>query len=168
MIAYLALAVFPAALIIAAANDVYEFKIPNWICIVLISAFPTAGMAAGAPLDTMVEGALLGAGALAFGFALFAGRVIGGGDAKLIASIAPWIGVSAFGLFLINMAISGLVLAIGMMAFRRLPVLPVYAHAPWLMELHARKKDLPYGVAIAAGGLLTFAETPFFLLVLGG
>ena len=81
-IAYLLLSVFPAALIIAAANDIYEFKIPNWISIVLVAVYPLAGFAVGASYHVMVEGALIGAAALTIGFGLFAAKIVGGGDAK--------------------------------------------------------------------------------------
>jgi prepilin peptidase CpaA len=168
VIAYLVLAVFPAALLVAAANDIYEFKIPNWVSIILICAFPVAGVAVGASPRVIAEGFLIGAGALALGFALYAGKIIGGGDAKLFAAVAPWIGANALDVFLFNTALAGLGLAIFMSLFRMLPILPVYAHAPWLIELHGRKKDLPYAVAIAAGGFLSFSQTVFFQLIFGG
>lgn len=168
MIAFLALAVFPAALLVAAANDIYEFKIPNWVSIILVCAYPAAGLAVGASPRVIAEGLLLGAGALTLGFALYAGKIVGGGDAKLFAAIAPWIGVGALGVFLFNTAIAGVVLAFSLAAFRQLPILPVYAHAPWLIQLHERKKDLPYAVALGAGGLLSFSQTPFFQLIFGG
>lgn len=168
MIAYIILAVFPAALLVAAANDVYEFKIPNWVSIVLVCAYPVAGLAVGGAPGVIGEGLALGAGALTVGFILYAAKIVGGGDAKLFAATTPWLGVGALGPFLFNTALSGLVLAMAMMMFRKLPILPVYAHAPWLIELHQRKADLPYAVAIAAGGLLSFSQTPFFKLVFGG
>ncbi|GJL90993.1 A24 family peptidase [Hyphococcus sp.] len=168
MVAYLLLSVFPAALLIAAANDIYEFKIPNWISIILVTVYPLAGLAIGAGPHLMIEGALLGAAALTVGFCLFAMRIIGGGDAKLLAATAPWMGMGSLGLFLFQTAIAGLALAIIMGLFRKFPILPVYAHAPWLIKLHERKKDLPYAVAIAAGALLSFSQTPYFQLVIGG
>ena len=168
MLAYLCLSVFPAALLIAAANDLYEFKIPNWISLTLICAYPVAGLAVSAAPQIMIEGVIIGAAALTVGFALFALRVVGGGDAKLFAATAPWLGAMAIGPFLLYTAIAGLVLTIAMLAFRKLPILPVYAHAPWLLRLHDRKKELPYGVAIAAGGLVSFSQTPFFQLAFGG
>ncbi len=168
MLAYLIISVFPAALLVAAANDIYEFKIPNWVSITLVCAYPVAGVAVGAPPSVVLEGLLFGAGALALGFALFAARIVGGGDAKLFAAITPWIGAGALGSFLLYTAVAGLVLAMVMGAFRTLPVLPIYARAPWLIELHGRSKDLPYAVALGAGGLLSFSQTPFFQLVFGG
>ncbi|MEO1135598.1 MAG: prepilin peptidase, partial [Pseudomonadota bacterium] len=166
--AYLLLSIFPAALLIAAANDIYEFKIPNWISILLITAYPAAGLAVGASPEVMFEGVLIGAAALTIGFILFATKIVGGGDAKLLAATAPWLGLGSLGVFLFNTAISGLILALIMVMFRKLPILPVYAHAPWLIRLHERKKDLPYAVAIASGALLSFSQTPYFQLVIGG
>ena len=101
MASLIVLSVFPAALIIAAANDLYEFKIPNWIAITLFCAYFAAGAAFGAGASEMLEGLLLAGAALTIGFGLFAMRILGGGDAKLIAAIAPWIGLSAAPLFLV-------------------------------------------------------------------
>lgn len=168
MISLLFLSVFPAALLIAAANDVYEFKIPNWISIVLVVAYFGAGSGLGAAPGQLLEGALLGCAALAVGFALFAFRILGGGDAKLLAACAPWLGLSALGPFLVNVAFAGAALAIFLITFRRTPALPIYAQAPWLLRLHQRPRDIPYGVAIAGGGVLSFQQTPFFQLAFGG
>ncbi|MFQ5562693.1 MAG: prepilin peptidase [Parvularculaceae bacterium] len=168
MIAYIALSVFPAALLIAAMNDLYEFKIPNWVSIVLLAAYPAAGVALGAPAPLIFQGCVLAAAALAIGFILYATKVLGGGDAKLFAATAPWIGLSGLPVYLLNMALAGAFLAIGLILFRRTPPLPVYAQAQWLLRLHQTKKEIPYAVAIAAGGLLSFSETPFFQLAYGG
>jgi prepilin peptidase CpaA len=168
MAAIVILSVFPAALLIAAANDLYEFKIPNWISAALALAFIAAAPALGAPLRVLLEGLILGGAALAIGFALFAAKTLGGGDAKLFAAAAPWIGVSNLPAFFINMAFSGGVLALALIIFRKTPVLPIYAQAPWLLRLHQRPKDIPYAVAIAAGGLLSFPQTPYFQLAFGG
>lgn len=168
MLAYLSLSVLPAALLIAAANDLYEFKIPNWISLTMICAYPVAGFAVSAPPQIMLEGFIIGAAALTLGFGLFAARIIGGGDAKLLAATAPWLGAGAVGPFLLYTAIAGLGLTIAMVMFRKTPIFPIYAHAPWILRLHERKGDLPYGVAIAVGGLISFSQTPFFQLAFGG
>ncbi|GAB4525743.1 MAG: prepilin peptidase [Amphiplicatus sp.] len=168
MVPLMILSVFPAALLIAAANDLYEFKIPNWVSIVLFTAYFAGGLALGAPAGLYLEGLLIAAAALAVGFALFAFRIPGGGDAKLLAAIAPWVGLAGLGGFLLNMAFAGAALAIALILFRKTPPLPIYAHAPWIMRLHQTPKDIPYAVAIAAGGLLSFPQTPYFQLAYGG
>lgn len=168
MLALLALSVFPAALLIAAATDLYEFKIPNWVSVVLVGAFFLACVALNAPLRFVVEGLLLGACALAIGFALFVKRIVGGGDAKLLAAATPWIGLAGAMNFLTNMAFAGALLAIALIIFRKTPHLPIYAHAPWIVRLHQKPRDIPYAVAIAAGGLLSFQQTQLFQLAFGG
>lgn len=168
MIPLIFLSAFPAALIIAALNDLYEFKIPNWVSATLFCAYFVAGLGLGAAPAELLEGFLFACAALVVGFALFSLKIVGGGDAKLLAAIAPWIGPSALAPFLVNMAVAGGAFAIVLIAFRRTPALPVYAQAPWLLRLHQRPKDIPYAVAIAAGGLLSFSQTPLFQLAFGG
>lgn len=164
----LILAAYPAALLIAAANDLYEFKIPNWISVTLLAVYVLGGAALGASLAMIIEGLLVGAAALTIGFILFATKIFGAGDAKLLASISPWIGAAGIMTFLVNVAFAGAVLAMVLILFRRTPPLPIYAHAPWIMRLHSRPKDIPYAVAIAAGGLLSFSQTPYYQLAYGG
>lgn len=168
MIPLIFLSAFPAALIIAALNDLYEYKIPNWVSVVLFLSYFAAGIGLGATPAAMLEGFLFSCAALVVGFGLFAGRILGGGDAKLIAACAPWIGPSALAPFLLNTAFAGGVFAVALIMFRKAPALPVYAQARWLMRLHERPKDIPYAVAIAIGGLLSFSQTPFFQLAFGG
>lgn len=168
MIPLLFLAAFPAALLIAAMNDLYEYKIPNWVSAVLFLSYFAAGLGLGASASMMLEGFLFGCAALVVGFGLFAGKFLGGGDAKLIAACAPWIGPAALMPFLFNTALAGGAFAVALVMFRKMPALPVYAHAPWLMRLHQRPKDIPYAVAIAIGGLLSFSQTQLFQLAFGG
>lgn len=168
MFSLIFISIFPAALLIAALNDLYEFKIPNWVSVLLIVSFFATGLFLRAPLASIFEGAMLGAGALVIGFILFARGVIGGGDAKLFASTVLWVGLSGLAPFLLNMALSGACLAIFLIAFRKAPALPIYAQMPWLLRLHQTPKDIPYAVAICTGGLLSFQETFYFQLTFGG
>lgn len=167
MLSLLFLSVFPAALVIAALTDIYDFKIPNWISLTLIIGYFAAGFAVSAPIGQVIEGAILGCAVLAISFALFAVRFFGGGDAKLLAASAPWIGLTEMPAFLMAMALAGGALAIFLLAFRKTPPLPVYAHAPWLLRMHQNQHELPYGVAISVGGLFVFTQTPFFKLAFG-
>ena len=166
--AYLFLAILPAALIVAAANDLFEFKIPNWVSLILISGFPVAALSIGMPLSFLVEGAAIAAATFVFGFALFALKIAGGGDAKLLAAAAPWFGLDALLPFLTWTAFAGGFFALLILMFRGFPMLPIYARFDWLMELYQTNKGMPYGVAIAIGGLAVIPEAPMFLGVFGG
>ena len=168
MLALLFLSAFPAALLIAAMNDLMEFKIPNWASVVLFLSYFAASLLLAAPMAQVLEGTFIFLAVLAVGFALFATKTIGAGDAKLLAAAAPWVGLSALMNFILNIAVAGALFAMILMVFRQAPALPVYARAPWLMRLHERPRDMPYGVAIAIGGMLTFADTPNFQLAFGG
>jgi len=168
VISLIFLSAFPAALLIAALNDLYEFKIPNWVSILMIVSFFVAGLVMRAPVNVMFEATMIAFGALVIGFILFARNIIGGGDAKLLASTVLWIGLPGLASFLVNVALSGAVLAIFLLVFRKAPAMPFYAQAPWLLRLHQEPKDIPYAVAICAGGLLSFQQTLYFQLAFGG
>lgn len=168
MIELATLAVFPAGLLVAAATDLHDFKIPNWISLALVGGYVCAGVAIGAPVAVMAEGFALGAAVLLVGFALFAVRFFGGGDAKLFAASAPWIGLHQYAEYLTYTALAGGAFALVILAFRKTPPLPVYAHAPWLLRMHQNQNEIPYGVAISAGGLMVLSQTPFVKLAFGG
>jgi prepilin peptidase CpaA len=76
---------------------------------------------------------------------LFMLRLIGGGDVKMIAALALWLPVQALMQMLTIMALSGGVIAIILLIRQR-----------W--RPNAAKPELPYGVAIAIGGLWVIAN----------
>ena len=160
----LAISILPLALVGAAVSDLYNFKVPNWLNAGLFLAFAPAALVLGAPSGVIVEGLALGAVTLAVGFALFSANIIGGGDAKLLAAAAPWIGFAQMGAFVFNLVLAGGALALLLLAFRKAPALPFYADISWLGRLYERANDIPYAVAIAIGGLTVFEATPLFRL----
>ncbi|MDZ4372540.1 MAG: pilus assembly protein CpaA, partial [Phenylobacterium sp.] len=64
----------PALVLTAAASDATTYRIPNWISLALIGAFPLAALAAGLPLPSLGLHLVAGAAALAVGMAMFALR----------------------------------------------------------------------------------------------
>ncbi|MEM9705331.1 MAG: prepilin peptidase [Pseudomonadota bacterium] len=168
MIALLAIASFPAALIIAAMNDIYEFKIPNYVPVLLGAGFLVTSLALRADARIVLDCLMIATAALVVGFGLFARRIIGAGDAKLFAATMLWVGSSAIIPFLFNIAIGSVILTLSLLVFRKAPAFPVYAQAPWLLRLHQEPKDIPYAVAICIAGLLTFPELVFFRLAFIG
>ncbi|HEX7944898.1 MAG TPA: prepilin peptidase, partial [Phenylobacterium sp.] len=106
LINLLALA-FPALVLFAAAKDVSSFTIPNWISLALAALFPAAAFAAGVPLATVGLDVAIGAGVLVAGMVMFALRWLGGGDAKLFAASALWLGWPALATFGLTAALTG-------------------------------------------------------------
>jgi prepilin peptidase CpaA len=80
---------------------------------------------------------IVGMAVLAVGILLFARGWVGGGDVKLLASASVWAGPALVFDLLVIMALSGGVLAVLVM----------------LRGRNDAKRALPYGIAIAAGGV---------------
>jgi prepilin peptidase CpaA len=160
MLDILALAAFAALLLYAAGSDVARLTIPNWVSLALAGAFLAAGLALGMPLSEIGMHLLFGFAVLAVGFFLFQANIIGGGDAKLLAAAAVWTGFTAFMPFMFWTAVAGGVMALSMLAARRL-VKQTETHPPFVNRLLEDKGGIPYGVAIMAGGLMAIPSLPF-------
>lgn len=153
--------VFPLALLVAGAMDVLTMTIPNRICLAFAAAFLVAAPAAGMPLDLVMNHVLTGAVVLILGIAMFACGLMGGGDAKLIAAAALWIGGAHMIEFITYTAIAGGGLAILLLAYRSLPLV-LFRMPEWVGRLHQTGFGMPYGVAIAAGGLAVYPKLIWF------
>jgi prepilin peptidase CpaA len=134
------------ALVFAAITDIQRRQIDNWLNGAIALAAPVFWWSSGIELWPGVA-LQLGIAVLAFAFfaGLFALKMMGGGDVKLLTALALWIEPTAFLQLLLIMAIAGGVLTIVMGAYHFL----------------ARQKDrlaIPYGVAIAFGGLWVLAS----------
>ena len=88
---------------------------------------------------------------LAAGFTLFALGYIGGGDAKLFAGIALWLGLHDLLAYTLVAAMLGGFLTLALLALRQLPLPAGLARQGWLLKLHDQGAGIPYGVALAAG-----------------
>ena len=157
---------FPLALVFGAVSDVMSMTIPNWLVLAMLAVFvllaPFSGM--GWPVAGLHFAA--GAVVLAGAFAFFAFGWIGGGDAKLAAAIALWLGWDHLLEFALVAAVFGGVLTLAVLAFRR-AMLPGFALWPWLLRLHDSKSGVPYGLALAAAGLVIYPRTGWIGLVTG-
>lgn len=155
------LAVFPALVIVAALRDATTMTIPNWLSLALIVVFAPAAFAAGLSLQQTAICLGVGAAALALGFMLFALRWIGGGDAKLFAAAALWLGLPGALPFLVWTALAGGALALALLSARRAVAFTgIAVRPPWLERLLTPDGDIPYGIAIATGALVAFTESP--------
>src|SRR6185295_16167034 len=107
-----------AAMIGAAAYDAATLTIPNWISLVLIALFPLVAFSADLGWAEVGMHVAVGFAALVIGIALFAARVIGGGDAKLFAAIALYMGGGWIGAYVFTVALAGGALALALLALR--------------------------------------------------
>lgn len=123
--------------------------LPNRLCAVaLIAGLVVTGLGQGlAALLPHLGHAVL---ALLVGMALFAGGVIGGGDAKFYAALAAWFPLAEGFRLLLLVALAGLVLTVALWLF-------VWRTAPAGRSSPAaggQPRTVPYGVAIAAGAVM--------------
>jgi prepilin peptidase CpaA len=154
--------VFPALVIAAACKDVTSYTIPNGISLALLAAFAPAALVMGLPLHTLGLHLGVGAAALVLGMVMFALRWIGGGDAKLFAAAALWLGWPAGATYGAYTAVAGGALAIGLLSLRSSWLRPyVIAGPAWVSRLAEPDEAVPYGLAIAVGALLAFPLSPF-------
>ena len=132
---------FALAMLASATLDLRSRRLPNWLNLAVAMGFLPWAWSTGLPWNDVAIHLVVGAMVLAVGFGLFATGVIGGGDAKLGAAVALWIGFSSELLrFFIAMALAGGVLAIFALI--------------WQAAAHQRlTRALPYGVAIGVAGL---------------
>ena len=158
MILILLSGLFLALCVFAALHDINRLTIPNWLNLTLAGLFVPAALVSGLPLE-MIGGQLL-AGPLAFviEFGLFAFRIFGGGDAKMIPAVVLWMGPAAAFPFVYWMAIVGgacaLFLLVGKRSFPAAAV-PGFMRAPF-----EPKAGVPYGVAIAGGAIIAGSASP--------
>ncbi|THD60469.1 prepilin peptidase [Phenylobacterium sp.] len=156
----LPLLAFPVLVIWAAVRDATSYTIPNWIPLALAGAFPVAAVALGLPLPAAGLDLAVGAAALIAGMVLFALRWIGGGDAKLLAAAALWLGLGPSLTFLLVTAIAGGALTGGLLALRSATLRPFVPQGPgWFARLASPGEGVPYGVAIALGALAAFPDS---------
>jgi prepilin peptidase CpaA len=153
---------FPVAMTFAAANDLFTMRIPNEISLSLIALFFAAAFAVGMPLETIGLHVLAGLGILGAGFALFQFRLLGGGDAKLMAAGALWMDIDHLVFFMAYVTIFGGILAVAILLYRKWVPAHALALPGWAMRLHTNGTGIPYGIAITAAALALYPSTSWF------
>lgn len=157
------LAGYVLALVIAGLSDLVSLRIPNRLTGALALAFPVAALLGhgGGVVDWLSH---LEAGAAVFAAAalLFACRILGGGDVKLLAAMALWSGLHLVVPLLLLVAAIGGLFALVVLGLRQplaqASIVAVLRRVPAF--IHSRM-PIPYGVPIAVAGILTAPHLPF-------
>ena len=154
---------FPILMAFTAAYDLLTMRIPNWIALALIGGFLLLALYVGMPLDEVGRHLGMGSIVLAVAFLLFIPGWIGGGDAKVAAAIGLWMGTASIVPFLIYSAFFGGLLTIILLIFRNYVPDWIVPKWTWLKRLHDKTVGAPYGIALAIGAMLVYAESAIFL-----
>jgi prepilin peptidase CpaA len=142
-----------AILLAAAFSDCLTRRIPNWMTGLLALAFLPVAVFSGLSWADFGWHFLAGSIALVVGFGLHALGWLGGGDVKLFAGAALWLGLPNLLPLLVATALAGGVLALFYLVFQQLRSSPRFIFLqPWIGS-GALKSGMPYGIAIAAAGI---------------
>jgi prepilin peptidase CpaA len=160
MIEAIILVVFPLCMAFAAVSDLMSMTISNRVSIILIAAFAVAAPFTGMDWSTYALHFAAGLIVLLGTFGLFAAGGMGGGDAKLLSATALYMGLNIHLVeYLIASAVVGGVLTLAIVVLRHSPLSTVAGGNVYLRNLADPKKGVPYGIALAIGGLVIYPST---------
>jgi Flp pilus assembly protein protease CpaA len=155
-------------LVVGSVSDVAKRRVPN-----VVSLVTAVGGVVVQSMDRGGLAALSGLGAAALTIALLylpwqAGG-LGGGDLKLAAATAVWVGIGGMIRYALAVAACGGVVSIVAYLFsgkearremkNNLALAALEGRLPPVPAGGPERKTVPYGVAIAAGALITFLIT---------
>ncbi|MEX0345604.1 MAG: prepilin peptidase [Rhizobiaceae bacterium] len=160
MLAAIILVIFPFCMAFAAISDMISMTIANRISIVLAVTFLLVAPMTGMDWSTYAWHLAAGALVLAVTFGFFAVGGMGGGDAKLLAATALWMGMSMSILFyLVYAALVGGALTVLILLYRKSALSVYTGHMLLLRNFADKDVGVPYGIALAIGGILAFPTT---------
>jgi prepilin peptidase CpaA len=168
MIAVLFLGVFPALMAFAAAYDLTTMTIPNRLTAAVALAFIAVVALCRLPATEIAWHLAAGLLVLAVTFAMFAAGWMGGGDAKLAAGVALWLGFADLLDYFMLASILGGVLTVALLAVRRYPLPEMLARIPWALRLHAPETGIPYGIALALAALVVLPHAQIMVWAFSG
>ncbi|ESX93049.1 prepilin peptidase [Mesorhizobium sp. LNJC405B00] len=167
MLEALIFVVFPFCMLFAAISDMLSMTIANRVPVLLLAVF--ALIAPLTDMDWATYGWHFAAGALvlAVTFGLFALGGMGGGDAKLLAGIAVWMGFNTHLVeYLVISTFIGGLLTLAILLYRKSPLAIYTGHNLFLRHFADDTTGVPYGIALGIGGLLTYPDSPLMVWAL--
>lgn len=154
-----ALLLFPAMMAFAASSDLFSMTISNRVSLILVAGFFALATWHGMSLTAVLWHVGAAFAVLAVTFTFFARGWIGGGDAKLAAATALWLGFDHLMPYLLYASLFGGVLTLALIRFRLMPLPEALASQEWVKRLHRLDGGVPYGIALAAAALLIYPDT---------
>jgi prepilin peptidase CpaA len=153
------LTLFPAMMAFAASSDLLTMTIANRVSLVLIGGFGLLAVLSGLSGADVLSHLGAAAAVLAVAFCCFSCGWIGGGDAKLAAATALWLGLTHLFDYLVYASILGGALTLLIVQFRTLPLPQVLIGKEWAERLHRQGGGVPYGIALATAALVVYPQT---------
>lgn len=142
--------VLTGVLIWAAVTDIRERRIPNASVLAVLGLFVVWSFLR--PVEALTGSLIAGVISFIVFYALYAFKVIGAGDAKLFSAVALFAGIAYLGTFAMATVLSGGVMAAVVLAARPQRALAMFS----LRGRGDFGRGIPYGCAIAFGGIVVF------------
>ena len=161
------LTLFPALMAFAASSDLLTMTISNRVSLILIAGFFVMALVVGMGPTAIVMHVGAAAVVLLVAFAFFAQGWIGGGDAKLAAATALWLGFDHLLAYLIYASLFGGLLTFVLLQIRGLPLPRFLCGQAWAERLHRKDSGVPYGIALAAAALAIYPDTVWMKAIAG-
>lgn len=158
----LATAGFTFAMVYAGVVDLTTMRIRNSLVLALLAGFALLAPVAGITPEEIAWSAAIAAGLLIVGFVFFARGWMGGGDAKLLAVTALWLGFDHAPAFIVYTALFGGALTLAILQLRLVGLPAFLGDRPWIAKLQSDQTGIPYGVAITLAALVVFPQTHWF------
>jgi prepilin peptidase CpaA len=159
------LTLFPAMMAFAAASDLFTMTIANRVSLILVAGFGLLAVLTGTSAPALASHAGAAAAVLAVVFVFFSRGWIGGGDAKLAAATALWLGFAHLADYLFYASLFGGALTLLIIQFRNVPLPQVFVGRQWAERLHRGDSGVPYGIALAAAALVVYPQTEWMAAV---
>lgn len=164
-------------LITAAFFDFFKLKIPNFIPLAVCGLFAIACVADYTGyitlFNTISDHLMAGGIIFAIMLVMFFTNMIGGGDAKLLPAVALWVGTAGLPLFILVTIFAGFPLALLSIFFKntssgqklasQISKYPLFSQG-WIKALANGENVVPYGIAIAFGGIFSFYTLGYFAI----
>jgi prepilin peptidase CpaA len=153
------LILFPALMAFAASSDLLTMTIANRVSLILVGGFFALAAVSGMSVPDVLWHVGAAAIVLVAAFGFFVRGWIGGGDAKLAAATALWLGFDHLMPYLLYASLFGGALTLLLLQFRTAPLPGLLANQGWVQRLHRKDGGVPYGIALAAAALAVYPET---------
>ena len=161
------LMLFPALMAFAASSDLLTMTISNRVSIVLVAGFFALAFVIGMSPAAIMMHVGAATAVLVVAFVFFAQGWIGGGDAKLAAATALWLGFDHLLPYLLYASLFGGLLTFMLLQIRRVPLPRLLLGQPWAERLHSKDSGVPYGIALAAAALAIYPDTIWMRAIAG-
>ena len=165
-LSFFILIVFAVGMFTAAYKDLTTMTIPNWVSLLVLGGFVLVMPFVWQGWAVLGEHILVGLTVFAVSFVLFAIGGLGGGDSKLMAATAFWWQWPDLAIYIVYTALAGGVLAAFVLFGRKFLPARILT-APWAYKLIKDEKNIPYGLALAFGALVTLPQSEIFKTAVG-